>query len=124
MTALFVALGAAAGAPARYLTDRVLQERLGSQLPWGTLCVNVLGSLLLGLVLGGAHAHGVGAATVAAVGKGFSGALTTFSTFGYETVRLVEDGSYRYAVGNVVVSVVVGLLAAWAGWQLGLALLG
>lgn len=124
MTALLVALGAAAGAPARYLTDRVLQERLGSQLPWGTLCVNVLGSLLLGLVLGGAHAHGVDTATVAAVGTGFCGALTTFSTFGYETVRLVEDGSYRYAVGNVVVSLVVGLLAAWAGWQIGLALLG
>lgn len=124
MTALLVVVGAAVGAPVRYLTDLALRARFGAALPWGTLCVNVTGSLVLGVVLGGAHAHGVPPAVVAAVGTGFCGALTTFSTFGYETFRLVEEGSVRHAAGNVVVSVVGGLLAAWAGWQAGVALLG
>lgn len=124
MTVLLVVLGAAVGAPARYLTDLALRERLGARLPWGTLAVNVAGSLVLGVVLGGAHVHAVPAAVITAVGTGFCGALTTFSTLGYETLRLAEDGSYRDAAGNVVVTLVAGLLAAGAGWQVGVAALG
>lgn len=115
MSALLVALGAAVGAPLRYYTDRAVQSRTGSVLPWGTLTVNVAGSLLLGLVVGGARAGGVGEEVLAAVGVGFCGALTTYSTFGYETVRLVEDGSRLYALANVVGSVVAGLAAAGLG---------
>lgn len=124
MTVLLVALGAAVGASARYLTDLALREHLGARLPWGTLAVNVAGSLVLGVVLGGAHVHAVPTAVVVAVGTGFCGALTTFSTFGYETLRLAEDGSTPAAAGNVVVTLVAGLLAAAAGWELGVTTLG
>jgi CrcB protein len=115
VTVLLVALGAAVGAPLRYFTDRTVQARHDSVLPWGTLTVNVVGSLLLGLILGGAAAGGVSPAIVAAVGVGFCGALTTYSTFGYETVRLAAQGSVLYGFGNIIVSLAAGLAAAWLG---------
>lgn len=112
---LLVALGAAVGAPARFLTDRWVQSRHDTVFPWGTLTVNVIGSFVLGVVLGGAAAGGVPDAVVQAVGIGFCGGLTTYSTFSYETVRLAESGSARYAVANVLVSLAGGLLAALLG---------
>ena len=115
MTVLLVALGAAVGAPLRYFTDRTVQARHDSVFPWGTLTVNVVGSLLLGLVLGGAAAGGISPAIVAGVGVGFCGALTTYSTFGFETVRLAEQGSVLYGFGNIIVSLAAGLAAAWLG---------
>ena len=111
MTVLLVALGAAIGAPLRYLTDRAIQSRYDSVFPWGTLTVNVAGSLLLGFVTGLPAGPGV----TAFVGTGFCGALTTYSTFSYETLRLVQDGARFYAVVNVVASVATGLAAAYAG---------
>ena len=124
MTLLLVALGAAVGAPLRYFTDRTVQARHDSVFPWGTLTVNVVGSLLLGLILGGAAAGGVSPAIVAALGVGFCGALTTYSTFGYETVRLAEQGSVLYGFGNIVVSLTAGLAAAWLGLTVAGALWG
>ncbi|MGN6244858.1 MAG: fluoride efflux transporter CrcB, partial [Motilibacteraceae bacterium] len=108
MTVLMVAIGAALGAPARYLTDRAVQQRHETLFPWGTFLVNLVGSFLLGL-LTAAATGGLDPRVLALAGTGFCGALTTFSTFGYETVRLVEDGSLLEAAGNVVVSVAVGL---------------
>ena len=124
MTVLLVALGAAVGAPLRYYTDRTVQARHDSVFPWGTLTVNVAGSLLLGLILGGATAGGVSPAIVAAVGVGFCGALTTYSTFGYETVRLAEQGSVLYGFGNIIASLAAGLTAAWLGLTVAGALWG
>lgn len=111
MTMLMVALGAAIGAPLRYLTDRAIQSRYDSVFPWGTLTVNVAGSLLLGVLTGLPADPGV----AALVGTGFCGALTTYSTFSYETLRLVQDGARLYAGINVVASVVAGLGAAYIG---------
>ena len=88
MTVLLVALGAAVGAPLRYLTDRTIQARHDSVFPWGTLTVNVVGSLILGVITG----LPVGHAVAALVGTGFCGALTTYSTFSYETLRLALTG--------------------------------
>ena len=117
MTLLLVALGAAVGAPLRYLADRAVQARHDSVFPWGTLAVNVSGSLVLGFLVGLPASGPV--ATL--VGTGFCGALTTYSTFSYETMRLTQEGAWFYALANVVASVVaglgaaaVGLLAAWA----------
>ena len=119
MTWLWLCLGAALGAPARYLTDRVIQSRHDTLFPWGTFTVNVAGSLILGLLLGVATHRPVSPALVAGVGTGFCGALTTYSTFGYETVRLVEDGARLFAACNVAASLAAGLAAATLGYALG-----
>lgn len=110
MTLLLVMLGGAVGAPARYLADRWLTARLPGALPWGTLAVNVAGSLLLGVL-----AAAVPAGWLALAGVGFCGALTTFSTFSFETVRLLEDDRPLTAAVNVAASVVLGVAAAALG---------
>ena len=115
-------LGAAVGAPARYLTDRAVQSRHDSVLPWGTLTVNVVGSLVLGLLTGVAVHHAVAPVATVALGTGFCGALTTYSTFSYETMRLVESRSYLLAGANVALSLVGGMAAAAAGYLAGSAL--
>ncbi|GGQ65397.1 fluoride efflux transporter CrcB [Streptomyces althioticus] len=115
MTWLYVVLGAMAGAPLRYLTDRAVQSRTRSGLPWGTFTVNVAGSLVLGL-LAGAAAAGIGGPELhLLLGTGLCGALTTYSTFSYETLRLAESGSLGYAAANVLASTAAGLGAAFAG---------
>ena len=115
MTVVLVALGAAVGAPLRYLVDRAVQERHDSVFPWGTFVVNVTGSLVLGVLAGGSTAHGVPGSAAALLGTGLCGALTTYSTFGYETVRLLEERAGLYALLNAVASVVAGLGAAYLG---------
>jgi len=110
-----VALGAALGAPARFLTDRWVQGRHDTVFPWGTFTVNAVGSFVLGVVYGGVSAGAFPHAVHVAVGLGFCGALTTYSTFSYETVRLVEDGARRYATFYALGSLALGMAAAWAG---------
>ena len=118
MTLVLVMLGAAVGAPCRWLLDQAVQARRETAFPLGTWIINISGSLLLGVILGAA-AFGPGSRElVALAGPGFCGGFTTYSTFGYETVRLAEDGSYLEAGMNVVSSLAVGLLAAFAGWYL------
>jgi fluoride exporter len=112
VTVLLVALGAAVGAPLRYLADRVIQSRHGSAFPWGTLAVNVTGSLLLGLLVGLA----VPPPVAALLGTGFCGALTTYSTFGYETLWLARNGARGFAWANVSISLLAGLGAAGLGF--------
>ena len=90
MEYLLVAAGGAVGAPLRYLTDRFVQRRHDSLFPWGTFTVNVVGSAILG-VLAGAVLVGAGTTTAGLLlGTGLCGALTTYSTFSYETARLVR----------------------------------
>ncbi|MBG0832243.1 fluoride efflux transporter CrcB [Planomonospora sp. ID67723] len=118
MSALLVALGAALGAPLRYLADRAVQARHDGTFPWGTFAVNTAGSALFGLLL----ALPADGWVTALAGTGFCGALTTYSTFAYETVRLAETGERPRALLNVVASVVGGLGAAWCGTLLAQAL--
>lgn len=103
------------GAPLRYLTDRTVQTRHDTVFPWGTFAVNVVGCLVLG-VLAGATLHGAAPRSVQLLlGTGFCGALTTYSTFSYETLRLAETGSRFLALVNVAASVVAGVGAAFIG---------
>ena len=118
MTVAMVLLGGAIGAPLRYLTDLVVQSRHDSVFPWGTFVVNVVGSLVLGVTAALASALGLPGWLLALVGTGFCGALTTFSTFGYETVRLLEEGSLLTAALNGVGSLVAGLVACLGGFAL------
>lgn len=119
---LTVGVAAAIGAMLRYATDQVVTARVlaprGSVFPLGTFVVNVVGSFVLGLVAGLVAHAGVPHSWEVVVGTGFAGGLTTFSTWTYETVRLLEDGALREASANIGVSLVVGLAAASAGFAL------
>lgn len=117
---LMVGIGGFFGAIARYLVDRWISGRMGGLFPYGTLAINVSGSFILGLF----------AATITErwivhphwrllIGVGFVGAYTTFSTFGYETHQLMEEGSFGLALLNVLLSVTVGLIAVRFGILLG-----
>jgi CrcB protein len=121
VTVLLVFVGGALGAPLRYVVDRIVQSRVDSVFPWGTFAVNVVGSFILGAVLGVASTSHPDLALF--IGTGICGALTTFSSFTYETMRLLEDGSVLEAGLNVVGSVVLGVLAATAGFAAATALL-
>ncbi|MEV0803274.1 fluoride efflux transporter CrcB [Kribbella sp. NPDC050281] len=115
MSVLLVIAGAVIGAPLRYLTDRAVQKRHDSAFPWGTISVNVVGSLILGVVAGASTASALPHQVQLVVGTGFCGALTTYSTFSYETLRLFEDGGRFLAVANVAVSIVAGLGSVFLG---------
>ena len=115
MSALLVVLGAVVGAPLRYLVDRAVQAKHDSIFPWGTFTVNVVGSFILGILIKGAAVHAVPGTVNALLGTGLCGALTTYSTFGYETIRLLEERARAYAVLNVAASIVAGLGAAFCG---------
>ena len=117
---LVVALGGAAGAMARYGVDSAILRAAGPGFPWGTVTVNLIGSLLLGLLIGAA-AHGLHLSQEmrALVVTGFLGAFTTFSTFSLNTVTLIERGESLQALGYVLGSVMFGIglffigLRAW-----------
>jgi CrcB protein len=109
MTWLLIAAGAALGAPARYLLDTWVSSRKRNGPPLGTLLINVSGCALLGALLA---VSGSVSLTYAAVGIGFCGAFTTFSTFAWETFALAEDGAPRVAIANVALSLLLGLGAA------------
>jgi CrcB protein len=115
VTVVWVALGALAGAPLRLLADRLAVGRRGPGSVLGTLVVNVAGSALLGVLLGLRH---VSPAVLALVGTGFCGTLTTFSTFGFDVVRLVEERAVARAVAYLAASLVLGIGTAATGYAL------
>ncbi|WP_055614391.1 fluoride efflux transporter CrcB [Streptomyces phaeochromogenes] len=115
MNWVLVIVGGMVGAPLRYLTDRAVQSRHDTVFPWGTFAVNVVGCLILGTLTGAAVAGAASSHLQLLLGTGLCGALTTYSTFSFETLRLAEDGARLHAAANVIASVVVGLGAAFAG---------
>ncbi|WP_431044398.1 fluoride efflux transporter CrcB [Streptomyces sp. P1-3] len=124
MNWFLVVVGGMIGAPLRYLTDRAVQRRHDSVFPWGTFTVNVVGCLVLGLLTGAANAGAAPDRLQALLGTGLCGALTTYSTFSYETLRLAENNARLFAFANTVGSVAAGLGAAFAGVALGEAVWG
>jgi CrcB protein len=115
LTVLFVALGGFVGAPARAAVDRFVSDRVEADFPFGTFLVNVSGSFVVGLLTGLAVVGDMPGLVKALLTTGFCGAYTTFSTWTFETIRLVEEDQLLEAGLNVVLSLVVGLLAAGAG---------
>lgn len=115
MNWLLVVVGGMVGAPLRYLTDRAVQSRHDTVFPWGTFSVNVAGSLVLGVLTGAVTAGAASSHLQLLLGTGLCGALTTYSTFSYETLRLAQDGARFHACANAVASVVAALGAAFVG---------
>jgi CrcB protein len=120
--ALWVAVGLAGafGAVSRYLIDGAVQDRTGGMFPFGTLTVNVVGSLVLGVVAGVAIHHSGAATTRVVLGTGFCGGLTTWSTASWEAVRLAEEGSTKAAVAFTLVNLAASLAAGAVGLAIGL----
>ena len=115
---LLVFGGGAVGSAARFLTDRAVQARHRLRFPLGTLTVNVVGCLVLGLVAGLSSRLHWSPHVMQLVGTGFCGGLTTYSTFAVETVELVKREAYGRAAVNVVVSLALGLGVAAGAYLL------
>jgi CrcB protein len=112
----YVALGSAVGGASRYALSMFIQQRASSTFPIGTLIVNVTGSLVLGFVLRYAlGSPSVSAEVRALLTTGFCGGYTTFSTFSYDAMTLIEDGDYRRAAIYIGASVLVSLIATFLG---------
>lgn len=105
------------GAVARFVLDGSVSARVGREFPYGTLAVNLLGSLALGAFVGAA----LGGDAYRLAGTGLIGAFTTFSTWTLESHRLGEEGRLRVSVANFAVSLVLGVGAAWLGRHIGAA---
>jgi CrcB protein len=115
MTLLYIAIGGAAGSLARYGLSGWVHERAGFGFPWGTFVVNVLGSFVLGFTLRYLEAVRLPPDMRALVAIGILGAFTTFSTFSYETVALLEDGAWMRAALYAFGSLILAIAAAYIG---------
>ncbi len=124
MLLLYIALGGGLGAIARYVLGGWVQVATGATFPWGTLFINISGSLLLGflyVLLEGAPAAREWRAFL---GIGFCGGYTTFSTFSYETARLLQDGQLGRAGAYALASALLSIAATLVGFRLATAVLG
>jgi CrcB protein len=119
MLVLYIALGGALGAVARYGVGSWVHSWAGSAFPWGTFAINAAGSFLIGFTL--RYLEGISAAPElrALITVGILGAFTTFSTFSYETFALLQNGAWGRAGAYAVGSLVVGLVAVGSGLALG-----
>ena len=117
---LLVALGSALGGVARYMVTGWISARMVPTFPWGTLTVNILGSALIGLIAGLGDAGRVGLPTESRTFLmiGLLGGFTTFSSFSLETLRLLHDGAWLRAAGNVGASVLLCLAGVALGYRL------
>jgi fluoride exporter len=122
---LWICVGGAAGTGARYLLSGWALAALGPAFPWGTFAVNVLGSFCVGLLMQVGLATPILSPTLRlALTTGVMGGFTTYSTFNYETIRYVQDGAWRLALGNVALTLVACLAAGFLGIALGRSLFG
>lgn len=115
---LGLAVAGAIGAPTRFLLDGFVQDHTSGAFPWGTFVINMSGSLLLGFLTGLGLYHAFPSTPKAVLGTGFCGAYTTFSTWTFETIRLLEEGAVRDAMLNAGMSLLVGMAAAATGLAL------
>ncbi|WP_066065122.1 fluoride efflux transporter CrcB [Neobacillus soli] len=117
---LFVGIGGIFGAISRFLLGKWITSKSSSSLPFGTWIINISGSFVLGFLAVLHLGNGIPDWIWLLCGIGFLGAFTTFSTFGYETIQLLQKRDRRQAVIYVSSSVVLGVLVAWLGGLLGL----
>ena len=122
---LFVALAGALGTLSRYGLSGAAQKINGTSFPYGTLVINVLGCLLIGFIMQiGLNTDIIPRSLRVIMTLGFLGAFTTFSTFSYETVTLLQDGAWLQACLNIAANVGLGLIAVLLGMFAGRILIG
>ncbi|MBL7214358.1 MAG: fluoride efflux transporter CrcB [Phycisphaerae bacterium] len=125
VTAIYIAAAGALGALSRWGISLAGYRLFGTGFAWGTLIANVLGCFLLGFLM---HlclvSDKISDTLRMAITVGFWGALTTFSTFSYETVNYIEDGSWTLAMANIAANLLIGLAATLAGLALARTLFG
>jgi CrcB protein len=120
MIVLAMSLAGGLGAVARFALDGLVVARAGRRFPYGTVLINISGSLLLGVLTGLTLAHGAPTALRTVAGTGFCGGYTTFSTASFETVRLLQERRWAAALANAAGTLVLTLLTAALGlWVTG-----
>jgi fluoride exporter len=122
VTVLLVAVGGGVGSVARFVITGWVQGRAHSGFPWGTYVVNATGSLLIGVVFGLVDGAGLGGEAALFLTVGLLGGYTTFSTFSFENLRVLQYGSVPSFLHNAAGQVVIGLALAWCGYWLGVRL--
>lgn len=114
---LIVGIGGFIGAVARYGLSGLAHTQLGSAFPYGTLAVNVLGCLLMGVLMHvSTERHILSSDARLLIMVGLLGSLTTFSTFGYETLEYLRDREPTLALLNIAANLILSLAAVWIGW--------
>jgi CrcB protein len=121
---LWVALGGAIGSVARFWVNGFVSDKFGMAFPWGTMIINIGGSFFIGIV--GAMASPEGRMTPQSrvfatqfLMIGICGGYTTFSSFSWQTLQLVQAREWLYAGGNVILSVLLCMIAVWLGYLVG-----
>src|SRR5688500_5547536 len=112
---LWICLAGAAGTGARYLIALWAAQRFGSSFPFGTLIVNLAGCFGIAAVMHAASTLSLSPTVRSAITIGFIGGLTTYSSFNYETTRLMEEGAPAMAAVNLAVTILGGFAAGWLG---------
>ncbi|GKW51045.1 putative fluoride ion transporter CrcB [Pseudoalteromonas sp. NCCP-2140] len=116
---MMIAMGGASGACLRYFLSETMLKLLGRGFPFGTLTVNILGSLLMGILYGLIEKEIIAVSPAKTlIGIGFLGALTTFSTFSMDSLLLLQQGHFFKMALNITLNVVVCIFMAWLGLQL------
>ncbi len=120
----WICLAGAIGTGARYLIAVWAAQRFGSAFPYGTLLVNLIGCFVIAAVMHLALTLGWSATLRTTITIGFIGGLTTYSSFNYETMRLIEEGALMTAAANLALTLLGGLMAGWLGVVMARGLLG
>jgi CrcB protein len=122
---LWISLGGALGTAGRYLLSGIVANWVGETFPFGTILINVTGSFVIGFFAALTGPDGrvyVGSTARHFVMTGLCGGYTTFSAFSLQTLNLIRDGELLYASANIVLSVVLCLIAVWAGYMLAMSI--
>ena len=120
-TIILIGIGSGLGGVLRYWLSGIVAEKIGETFPWGTMTVNVIGSLLIGLLAAFVDSERIlmGPGNRVFLMMGFCGGFTTFSSFSLQTLRLMQDNEWLHAGGNILFSVVLCLIGVFIGYKLG-----
>jgi len=116
---IMIGVGGCAGSIARYVVGSYIGSRLGIRFPYGTFVINMSGSFLIGFIMVLLSRTTASQNWRYLIPIGFIGAYTTFSTFEWETLRAIQEGTPVIGLLNVVLSLIIGFIAVWAGYELG-----